>query len=382
MRKLLLLTLILLLGFLFACGGSSRPQSVTSTFAFIQEAPNYSYAFTPMLGQFVVTGSKVAFEATAAAMDAGTGNPVKGEFYSIVLSPDGKKATFDLLGGTLDSPTDQWDIWVANADTSNIMQITNDSYDDALPQFSPDGTKVVFASYRPVPETEAAYQWQIVIRNVTGSGEQVLPIPDGVIYQFHPSYSPDGGKIVMTASGYTSQEVPFAGIYVVNADGSNPTLLTNPLYSSESCYYCQDEDPVFTADGTKIVFSRYNDTNNAVEDVYIMNADGTGVTQLTDGTAVNADPSLITIQGVGDRILFNSNRSNPSNWGSATFDLYSMKFDGTGVTRLTNNALYDGLSGEWYDVYGTANAASNRVLGRNQPAPYRGHLPVTRPNLK
>ena len=78
MRKLLLLTLILLLGFLFACGGSSRPQSVTSTFAFIQEAPNYSYAFTPMLGQFVVTGSKIAFEATPAAVDSGTGTPRKG----------------------------------------------------------------------------------------------------------------------------------------------------------------------------------------------------------------------------------------------------------------------------------------------------------------
>ena len=381
MRKLLLLTLILLLGFLFACGGSSRPQSVTSTFAFIQEAPNYSYAFTPMLGQFVVTGSKIAFEATPAAVDSGTGTPVKGEFYSIVLSPDGNKATFDLLGGTLDSPTDQWDIWVANADTSNITQITNDSYDDALPQFSPDGTKVVFASYRPLPETEAAYQWQIVTRNVTGTGEQVLPVPNGVIYQFHPSYSPDGSKIAMTASGYTAQDVPFWGIYVVNADGSSPTLLTNPLYSSEPCYYCNDEDPVFTADGTKIVFSRYNDTNSAVEDVYIMNADGTGVTQLTDGTAINADPSLITIQGVGERILFSSTRSYQNDVPGG-FDLYSMKLDGTGVTRLTNNALYDGLSGEWYDVYGTANAASKRVLGRNQPAPYRGHLPVTRPNLK
>jgi Tol biopolymer transport system component len=75
-----------------------------------------------------------------------------------------------------------------------------------------------------------------------------------------------------------------------------------------------------------------------------MNADGTEATRLTDGTGANFDPMMLTIAGLGERILFSSNRDNTSATGGDGFELYSMKVDGTGLTRLTNNALYDSFN--------------------------------------
>ncbi len=356
MRKILFFVLFLALAvWLIACSSSSKKvvvQPQTSAFAFVQEAAGQSYMFTPMLGKYVTTGSSTVFTATSV-MDPSTNQPVTAEFWSIVLSADGKKATFDLAGG-LDGNSGQWDIWVANSDgTGNPVQVTNDSYDDAMPQFSPDGTKVVFTSYRPLLDGYDHYQ--IVIRNADGTGEQVLPMPPSADQTWAPTYSPDGTKIAVEAWGYDTSY--FDGIFIMNADGSNAQMLTNP--SSTGCD-CLDETPAFTADGSKITFSRdtYDPSaDTETEDIYIMNADGTGVTKLTDGVGINSDPLAFTIPGVGERILFSANRDNLTVTGSGGFDLYSMKTDGTGLTRLTVNSLFDAFSAEWYESGGAAAAA-------------------------
>jgi Tol biopolymer transport system component len=84
------------------------------------------------------------------------------------------------------------DIFVADsAGVSNPVEITNDAYEDIMPQFSPDGKRVVFASLRPTPGNSTdEWQWQIAIMNADGSGtEQILPIPPGIVYQMaQPSH--------------------------------------------------------------------------------------------------------------------------------------------------------------------------------------------------
>ena len=123
----------------------------------------------------------------------------------------------------------------------------------------------------------------------------------------------------------------------MNADGSNLRLLTNPAAADGNLH---DQTPAFSADGSKIAFSR-QDWNSQQEDVYIMNSDGSGVTKLTDSVGNSFEPMLFTIAGLGERILFSSNRDNVSATGGTGYELYSMKLDGTEVTRLTNNSLYD-----------------------------------------
>jgi len=331
--------------FLVSCGESTKTAVVpaTSSVAFLQQKPSSNLLY-PVLGTF--SGNQFT---TKMIKDPSTGQYVSAAIGSIILNAKGDKAALEVFGGTNNSnPTNQWDIYIGSVDGANLVQVTNDSYPDEVPQFNPAGTKVVYSSERTV---EGTPYWLTVVRNADGTGEQVLPLPAGAAYTWHASYSPDGSKIAVEAYS----DVPGAtydGIFIMNADGSNPVMLTNP-YSADC--WCWDEDPFFTSDGSHIVFSRENGST-LTEDVYVMKSDGTAVTKLTDGTGYNFDPLVLHDASTkADRILFSSNRDS-LNTGSVGFELYTMNTDGSGLTRLTNNGLYDGFNLEFYESSGASAA--------------------------
>lgn len=108
MRKVLLALSVLSTSvmFLVSCGNNSHtttPVVPTGNVAFLQKAPGASFA--PVLGNF--SGSSMT---STRITDPSTVQEVYGNFGSIILSPSGKKATFDLYGGSTDVPTNQWDI--------------------------------------------------------------------------------------------------------------------------------------------------------------------------------------------------------------------------------------------------------------------------------
>ncbi len=112
-----------------------------------------------------------------------------------------------------------------------------------------------------------------------------------------PAWSRDGSKIAFT-SYFTRGD---GEINIMNPDGSNPRALTTPAFGS---------DPAWSPDGTKLVF--IGGTNN--RDIIVMNADGSGQTQLTtiSLSEVNESPSW----GANDKIVygcFNSSSSTPRN---------------------------------------------------------------------
>lgn len=365
MRKILFFLSVLSLtaAWLIGCGSSSKPvtpppNTQTTTFAFMQEVGSGSYLFSPMIGTFSTTSGTTTF--AAAAVKDSSNQPVEAEFYSIYLSSDSKLATLDLYGG-LDGTTDQWDIWVAPADGStNPTPVTNDTNGNRVPQLSPDKTRVVFSSDR-YNDAIADYAWSVVSRKTDGSDEVVLPLPPGAYNTWAPTYSPDGSQIAVEGWGYDETNTFFDGIWVMaSADGSSPLMLTNP-YILDTCD-CYDETPAYSPDGTKIVFGRDvwdAGTSTEIEDIYIMNADGTGATKLTDSTSANYDPMIITIAGGSTKILFSSNRTNTADTTGAYFDLYSMNLDGSGVTQLTSNTEYDSFSGGWYEF---GSAAAQQVM--------------------
>ena len=362
MRKALLLSLVLILVGITAvgCGDSKKvTPTTTNAFAFIQEVPSQPGLFTPMIGQYVSTGNTTRFQ-TAVAQDAISGQAITEALGSLYLN--GNQVVFDMFGGMGDVPNNQWDIFVANVDTSVITQITDDASEDYYPQLSADGSKVVYRSYR---DGDLGMTNMIVVRSVTNplASEQVLPMPLGAYDVYDAAFSPDGTKIAVEAYGYNDIDGDFDGLVLMNADGSNPQLLTNPYAVCD----CWDGYPTFTPDGSQIIFTGYTYTGSAdILDLYVVNADGTGTaTLLTDSVGYNLDPQIIQVPGMADKIVFSSDRDNLNATANAGFEMYSMNLDGSGLTRLTNNGLFDSFTEEWFQAPGSARIAKAGARNRH-----------------
>ena len=123
------------------------------------------------------------------------------------------------------------------------------------------------------------------------------------------AWSADGRRIA-----FMSERDGNAEIYVMNADGSGQTRLTNDPGV--------DADPTFSPDG-QIAFNSTRDGGNP--EIYVMNGDGTGQTRLTFDPASDRQADW---SPNGDWIAFESNRSG-------NFDLYAMNRAGGGLTQLT-----------------------------------------------
>ena len=115
---------------------------------------------------------------------------------------------------------------------------------------------------------------------------------------------------------FTSKRDGNFDIYVMNADGSGVIRLTDDPAS--------DGLPIWSLDGQKILFISRRDGNR---DIYVMNADGSGVTRLTDSGA----DEMPSWSPDGRKIVFSSHRSRRGP------DIYVMNADGSGVTQLTDN---------------------------------------------
>ena len=105
-----------------------------------------------------------------------------------------------------------------NADGTNLQNLTNHPAYDWGPAWSPDGTKIAFASDRDG-------NVEIYVMNADGTNPRNLtnhPADDGELLWSRPAWSPDGMKIA-----FTSMRDGNAEIYVMAADGTNPRNLTH-----------------------------------------------------------------------------------------------------------------------------------------------------------
>jgi Tol biopolymer transport system component len=243
-------------------------------------------------------------------MDADGSNPARidSEFLDRVnnndpvWSPDGTQIAFSSDTGTTTAPQ----IYVINADGTNVIRLTNDIFSNIEPAWSPDGTKIAFAANRDgligsiytmdadggnitrvtnaFPASDQAPAWSpdgtqiafwtnegaiglhIAIVNADGTGRTGLA--PNTAFGRNPAWSPDGTQIV-----YGNPQ-----IVVMNTDGTNQRNLSGSSFN--------DDHPAWSPDGTQIAFER--NVGGQIQ-IFIINADGTGETNLT-GTAGGSSP--------------------------------------------------------------------------------------------
>ena len=237
--------------------------------------------------------------------------------WSIAGSRDGKKAVFDM------NETGNWDIFVANSDGTHLVQITNDAESDEEPTFSPDGSKVIFTSYRG---DRGSFAFDIIVANVDGTGITDLT-PNSTMDHRFAVFSPDGTKIAF--AGFDPVNTVW-GIWMMNADG---TGLRNVI--SATNYDGFALPLTFSADGTQIFYSGTTIDPLSV-DIHAVNIDGSNSRKLTN-TGIDWYPRFN-----GPTLLFNSLRD-----GNA--EIYRMNLDGTNPQRVTTNTSYDSFSASLYE---------------------------------
>jgi Tol biopolymer transport system component/pSer/pThr/pTyr-binding forkhead associated (FHA) protein len=168
----------------------------------------------------------------------------------------------------------------------------NTFFEAARPTFAPDDQSFLFHS-REGGEVPAIY-------HTRGSEYQVLR-RDGIPIQGEsPAWTPDGRFIYKGCLGSD------CGLILSNLDGSFPTQLTQDP---------SDTNPVVGPDGQSVAFMSFRGDN---WDVYKVDLDGTGLTQLTTDTA---DDGLPAWAPDGKTIAFVSNRDGQ-------WSMYAMNADG------------------------------------------------------
>lgn len=160
-------------------------------------------------------------------------------------------------------------------------------------------------------------KYEIFSMNADGTGKQKLT--DNSTQNWFPSISPDGTQIVFTRNG----------IWLMDIDGSNAVALTNP-----SDY--EDRSPHWSSDGSRIVFVSDREDPDRNRDLYVMNSDGSDQTRLTTDAADDENPDW---SPDGNQIVFESDRD-----GNGSNELYLINADGTGLTQLLDDTDENGIN--------------------------------------
>jgi Tol biopolymer transport system component len=208
------------------------------------------------------------------------------------FSADGTKIVF---ASTLDG---DFEIYMADPNGAQQTRLTNNSTGDFNPAFSPGGDKIVF-----VRDGEIYMMDAVDINPADGNGDNLINLTNNAAGDSDPAFSPDGTKIAFTSNRDGNLE-----IYVMDADGTDQTRLTNNAAPG-------DEKPNWSPGGSKIAFTSLRDGNYAI---YVMNAlDGSEQKRLTKKAA--ADDYSPAFSPNGKKIAFTSGRGGGDN------EIYVMK---------------------------------------------------------
>jgi len=210
-----------------------------------------------------------------------------------------------------------------NADGSEQTRLTSDTSNDRDPAWSPDGSRIAFASY---PQGNS----QIYVINVDGSNLTQITFDSS--NNGYPAWSPDGNQIAFVSDRDTDPAKKKTQIYLMNSDGSQPTRISEDSLINDTL-------PAWSPDGSKIAFVSDRDSLQANPvyirtRIYVMNSDGTQQTRLTDGPALNDTHPAWSPDG--QKIAFARGAFDQTKLIFVSSFIYVMDNDGSNQTLLTD----------------------------------------------
>lgn len=276
-----------------------------------------------------------------------------------------RQVTFGLprAGEGYFSPNGEWIVYQAYPIGYPFYQIYVQKLDEKTPRllstgrgrttcayFSPDGTKIIFASSHTDPKIdetelkareEAAkggrrrYQWdfdpnmEIYVINFDGTGMKRLTDSPG--YDAEGSYSSDGKQIVFTSSRGGDPD-----LYIMDADGSNVRQLTNTRG--------YDGGPFFSPDNQWVIFRSDRQKEHMLQ-LFAISVDGKTEVQLTNNLdQVNWCPYF---HPTGKYLIWSGADYSK---GPAPFHLFTMEIEqssgslkGGAITQITAGTAQDVL---------------------------------------
>jgi Tol biopolymer transport system component len=218
------------------------------------------------------------------------------------LNSQGEKLVFAQKTGETDESTE---IFSIDVDGQKLERVTDNSYWDLYPAWSPDGTRIAFLSKRDS-------DLDLYMMNADGSGQHL----------FYDSGSHDADidwadDTIVFTSGFK--------IWSIKDDGTGLKQITNPANAgqwSQANLPVGDYDPRLRPDGQKIVFERLEDpsTMHGGYNIFTVNSDGTQETRLTN---TNYSQGIASWSHSGDRLAYVVSAIN----NEGKYDIYMMEGD-------------------------------------------------------
>lgn len=267
-----------------------------------------------------------------------TGFVRAGEGY---FSADGKRIVYQAEEKDTGNPFYQ--IFTQDLATGSFRRVSTGVGRTTCAYFHPNGKKIIYASSHSDPDPKKQYAAELATRaeeqrtkmrrkyswdfdphmkiyeaDLDGENLKCLT-PDAKVYTAEGAYSADGKTIAYSAGNAGNVQ-----IFTMNADGSGVKQIT----TAKDCY---NGGPFLSPDGTKIVFRSDRKEKDRLQ-LYVINADGTGEKALTnDDKWVYWAPYWYKD---GKHIVYTA--ADHSTMGRPNYDLYWLNIETGKTTRITH----------------------------------------------